>query len=42
MKEWMDFYENMSHDMYLNEYENDLYCAYDYFGSDEESEKRQT
>lgn len=40
MKEWMDFYENMSHDMYLNDYETDLYCAYDYFGSDEESEKK--
>nr|WP_297703059.1 hypothetical protein [uncultured Butyrivibrio sp.] len=40
MKEWKDFYENMSHDMYLNEYETDLYCAYDYFGDDEESEKK--
>ena len=40
MKEWMEFYENMSHDMYLNEYETDLYCAFDYFGSDEESEKK--
>ena len=40
MKEWMEFYENISHDMYLNEYETDLYCAHDYFGSDEESEKK--
>lgn len=30
IKEWKDFYENMSHDMYLDEYETDLYCAFDY------------
>ncbi|MBQ6407134.1 MAG: hypothetical protein IJJ64_03755 [Butyrivibrio sp.] len=39
MKEWMDFYENVSRKMYLNEYETDLYCSYDYFGDDEEAEK---
>lgn len=40
MKEWMDFYENITRNMYLNDYETDLYCAYDYFGSDDASEKK--
>ena len=39
-REWMDFYENITRCMYINEYEDDMYCSYDYFGTDEESEKK--